>query len=171
MADMSVNALRNNLTNIARSFWYDIIFASPIGGGDSTAMEARCVSTSLPGRGVGTIKVPYKASPGVKFPGKITMGQTWPVTFVEGTDKAIFDALYGWSEAIRSAQFGTGGDDSDIKSDILVLPHDQNGDPWLKIKLVGAYVENIPDVSISWDSEAEVRFSCTFSYDYWVEVD
>jgi len=167
---MSVDSLKNNLTNPARVYLWDIIIPSPKGGGDGNSLELRCQSTMIPGRSVGEIKVPYKGTPGIKFPGKATMSQKWTATFVEGLDKKIFAALTGWAQATINARTGIGLPDVMLKSDIYLWCLKSDGKPWLKIKLVGCYVESVEDVPLTYDTEAIVVFNTTFSYDYWEEV-
>jgi len=167
---MSVDSLKNNLSNPARVYLWDIVIPNPKGGGDSNAMELRCQSTSIPSKGVGKINLPYKATAGIKFPGKITMPQAWDCTFVEGLDKKIFSALNGWSQAVSNSRTGIGLPDALLKSDIYLRCLKSDGTSWLKIKLVGCYVENVAEVPLPYDTEALLMFTCTFSYDYWEEV-
>lgn len=167
MADMSADVLRNNLTNPARTYLWEIRFSNMIGGG-SDIIEARCQSASIPGRSSHGIRIPYKGTPGIKFPGKLTMPQTWSLSFVENVDRKVFDALYGWQQAIQNARTGIGLPDVSLKTDIYLKCLNQaTGQPWLTIKLIGAWVEDIPEVALTYDANTIVHFRATFSYDRW----
>lgn len=169
MANMSSDNLRNNLNNPARLYLWDVMFTNPIGGGDAETLELRCQTATVPGRSVGEILVPFKATAGIKFPGKLTMSHNWTATFVEGIDKKVFDALHAWSQAIIDARTGIGGLDTLIKSNIYLRLTDVDGNVFMKIKLVGCYLQAVDDVPLSFETEGVVMYSATFSYDYWEE--
>jgi len=172
MADMSQDVLKNNLTNPAKGFLWEVMFVNPIGGGDADALDARCQSSSIPGRSVGEITIPYKGTPGVRFPGKLQMSHNWSVTFVESTeDRKTFNALHAWHQAIVNDRTGLGGPDPAIQSDVYLKCLDQEGTTWLTIKLVGCYVSEIGEVSLSYETNTNIVFPVTLSYDRWEKVE
>jgi len=167
MSEMSVNSLRDNLGNPARAYLWEFLCANPLGG-DTETLLLRCRSASIPGVSVGSILVPYKQTGGLKFPGKKTFSHTWACSFIEGEDRAIWDAFYAWAQAIINTETGLGA--WNIKRDLYLHLIDTDGTVSKKIKIVGAYVESQDDVSLTQDSETEVTVNITFSYDYWVEA-
>jgi len=171
MANMSIENLKNNLTNPARSYLWEVLFANPIGGGDAETMELRCQTTAIPGRSVGEILIPFKGSAGMKVPGKLTMTHLWPATFVESTDKKIFEALQAWNQAIANARTGIGTLDALLKSNIYLRLLDAQGNIYLKIKLVGCYPQSVDDVPLAFETEGVIMYTVAFSYDYWEEQD
>ena len=170
MANMSADNLKQNLSNPAKTYLWEVVFSNPIGGGDAEALELRCQSTSVPGRGVGEILVPYKNTPGIKYPGKPTVPHTWACVFIEGTDGKIFEALNAWNQAINDIRTGIGGADPLIKADIYLRLLDPPGTVFQKIKLVGCYIQDIPDTPVAYEDEANIMYSVTFSYDYWEKI-
>lgn len=166
MPEMSVDSLKNNLTNPARNYLWEVLFANPKGG-DTTTLLLRCRSTSIPGVSVGKIHIPYKQSGGIEYPGKKTFSHTWSCVFVEGEDRAMWDAFYDWTQAIIDAETGLGS--LSIKTDIYLHLINTDGTVAKKIKMVGCYVESQDDVAISQSDEGEIEISITFSYDYWVK--
>lgn len=170
MSNMSVDNFKNNLTNPARQYLWEVLFTNPIGGGNAEVLELRCQTTALPGRSVGEILVPFKATAGIKFPGKLTMSHAWPVTFVEGTDKEVFNALYAWSQAVVNARTGLGGLDVLIKSNVYLRLMDAEGEVYMKIKLVGCYPQDVAEIPLDFETEAVIMRAATFSYDYWEEA-
>lgn len=172
MADMSADVLKNNLTNPAKSFLWEVLFTNPIGGGDADALDTRCRSTSIPGRSTATIHIPYKGTPGIQVPGKLKMSHNWSVTFLENTeDRKTFDALHNWHQAIVHDRIGVGGPDPVIKSDIYLRCLDQAGSVWLSIKLIGCFPADLGEVSLSYEDNSTIVFPCTISYDRWERVD
>lgn len=170
MAKLSAEDFKNNLNNPARVYLWDVMFTNPIGGGDAEALELRCQTTAIPGRGVGEILVPFKGTAGLKFPGKLTMSHIWPATFIESTDKKVFDALYAWNQAIIDARTGIGGLDITIKANIYLRLVDATGNIYQKIRIVGCYPQDVPDVPVAFETEGVIMYAASFSYDYWEEA-
>jgi len=170
MAKMSAEDFKNNLNNPARLYLWDVMFTNPIGGGDADALELRCQTTNIPGRSVGEILVPFKATAGIKYPGKLTMSHSWPATFVESTDKKIFTALHAWNQAIMDARTGLGRPDILIKANIYLRLMDTAGTIYQKIRLVGCYVQEVADTPVAYENEGVIMYAATFSYDYWDEA-
>ena len=170
MSKMSADSLAANLTNVARKYLWEVLFSSPIGGGDAEALMLRAQSTAIPGSSFGAILVPFKQSPGVKFPGKLNMPHTWTSTFIEGTDHKIFDAVYAWKQAVVHDRLGIGGPDVAIKSDIYLNLLDQLGATTNRFKLIGSYPELMDDTPLSYDEEAALIYTVTFSYDHWERI-
>ena len=170
MANMSSDNLKNNLNNPARLYLWEVLFTNPIGGGDAESLELRCQTATLPGRSVGEILIPFKATAGIKVPGKLVMSHNWTATFVEGIDKAVFTALQAWSQTITNARTGVGGLDTLIKSNIYLRLQDVEGNVFLKIKLVGCYLQAVDDVPLAFEAEGVIMFNATFSYDFWEDI-
>jgi len=167
---MSVNNLKANLTNPARTYLWDVVIANPIGGGDTETLMLRAQSTSIPGRSQGQIAVPYKQSAGIEFPGKLAYDHTWDVTFVEGEDRKIFDSIYAWLQNVVHDVDNVGLGDPGVKSDILLQLITTKGEEWMRIKLIGCYPLRVGSVDMSYNNESIVNFSVTWSFDSWVRV-
>jgi len=168
---MSADNLKHDLSNAARVYWWDVVLSSLPGGGNRDHLEVRAQSTAIPGRSFGEILVPFKGSPGIKFPGKLTMTHIWPAVFIEGIDQEVFDAIYGWKQYVQDARTGIGSPDSLIKSDIYLRLQNAADSVIKKFKLVGCYPQAIDDVPLAYDDEAVVMYNVSFSYDYWIAED
>ena len=168
---MSVDSLKANLTNPARTYlWEMIIPALPSGIGQPDDLLVRCQSSSLPGRSFGTILVPYKQSAGINYHGKLTYSHSWTCTFIEGEDHKIHDAIHAWNQHIIDDLDNIGAGDTAIKTDIYLTLLTTKGDTYRKIRLVGCFPQDVADVDMSYDDENVVRFSVTFSYDKWEDA-
>ena len=170
MSRMGADNLGANITNLARKYLWEVMFANPIGGGDAEALMLRAQSTAIPGSSFGAILIPFKQSPGIKFPGKLTMPHTWTTTFVEGTDKKVFDAIYAWKQLVVHDRLNVGGPDIIIKSDIYLNLLSQAGVTTSRFKLVGCYPELMDDTPLSYDEETGLMYTVTFSYDRWERI-
>jgi hypothetical protein len=167
MARMSADNLKNDVSNPAKVYLWDVAFANVIGGGNRDHLEVRAQSTAIPGRSFGEILVPYMGTAGIKYPGKVTMTHIWPAVFIEGNDRETWDAVYAWMQAIQNVRTGLGGPDSLIKADIYLRLHDQNNEITNKIKLAGCYPQAVDEVPMAYEDEGNIFYNVTFSYDYW----
>jgi len=165
-----IDVLKNNLTNPARAYLFDVIFPIPMGGGDAETLMLRCQAASIPTVGVGEIKVPYKQTAGTKYHGKVTMDQTWALTFIEGEDKAIFQEFYNWIKKVVDPKSGIGTPDPDVKTDVILSLRTTADQEYLKLKLRGAWVEKIGPVDLAMDTETPIRLPVTLAYDYWEQL-
>lgn len=167
---LGVDSLKNNLTNPARSYLWDVIFPTPLGGGDTETLMIRCQSSTLPGLSFGEIKVPYKQTAGVKYHGKVQMSQSWDLSFMEGEDKAIFTEFYTWAKLVVDPKTGIGTNDPDIKTDVLLSMLTTQGTEYMKIKLRGAWIQAIKDVTLDYGTEEAIKLNITIAYDYWEQI-
>lgn len=165
---MSVNSLRNNLSNPGRVYLWEVLFPSPLEG-DTETLLLRAQTTEMPERSFGSILIPYKQTAGIKYPGKLTYPHTWDITFVEGEDRAIIQTFYDWCNRVIDDKTGVG--DLVVKTDIYLHLIDTNGNVSKKIKMSGCYPERMGNVSMDYNSEEEMKFTITFSYDVWTMAD
>lgn len=165
MSKMTIDALKTNLDNVARGYLWEVIFANPIGNGTTDTYHLRCRSTSIPGRSVGKLHVPFKQTAGIEFPGKITYSHSWTCTFIEGEDRKIFNDLNSWCNQIIDSATGMGS--TKIKTDVTLFLLNTDGTTADKIKLIGVYLQEISDTGLDYGNEGEVIISATFSYDRW----
>jgi len=172
MARMGVDNLKSNLSNVARVYLWEVLFPNVIGGGaDTETLLLRAQSTNLPQKGLGSITVPYKQTAGVVYPGKVDFADhSWEVTFVEGEDKAVFEAFYKWCEKIVSARDGIGGSVPDIKVDVQLNLLNTKGETFLGIKLIGCWVKTIGRTDLGYERDEPLKFTVTFAFDWWEEV-
>ncbi len=167
---MNTDKLKANLTTGQRTYMWEVIIPNPLGDGDSETFTLRCQSTSKPGRYFGRIPIPYKQGPGFNIPGKLRYSQTWDVTALEAEDAETHKFLYTWQQSIINDASEIGVGDAFIKRDIYLRLLSTTNEETLKIKLVGAYPENVPDIPLSMGTEDVVRYSVTFVFDKWVEA-
>ena len=167
MSISSVNSLKANLTNPARSYLWSVVFPNPIGGGNGDTLMLRCQSTSMPGRSVGNITVPFQAGADLQYPGKLKYEHTWSCTFLEGEDSAVLTAFYAWAQTIVNDDTNVGGNQADILSDIYLQMVSTNNVNYAQYRLVNCYVESIGQVELDYTTEAIIKVPITFRYNSW----
>lgn len=166
----TVDQVKNNLTNPARSYVWQAVIPRPVGGGSMEDLLMRCQSAQLPGRSVGTIDIPWQQSGGFRIPGKLKYSHTWRVTFLENEDRRTHAALYAWQQAIVNDVTNVGLGDGQIKTDAYFILQSTKDTEILRIKLVGCFVQEIGDVDVSQGEEAPLTFTVTFAFDRWEVV-
>lgn len=167
MTLMDINSLKDNLGNPARTYLWEVMFSNPLGG-DVKTLLLRCNSTTIPGVSVGTIPIPFKQTGGIVVPGKKTYSHTWSCTFVEGEDRAMWDAFYAMAQSIVDDVTGIGS--LFVKRDIYLHLINKDGTVSKKIRMIGCFVQSQDDVTMSYDDNTVVNINVTFSYDYWTEA-
>jgi len=161
---LDVSALDANLTNPAKTYLWEVVFPNPVSGNSET-LSLRCQSSSIPERSFGTIKIEYKQTAGVKYPGKVRFPQSWSLSFVEGEDRAILNAMNAWCDTIINAKTGVG--ELVVKTDIYLRLLNTDGETAATYRMKGAYPETIGEVSLAYENESDIRYPVTFSYDRW----
>jgi hypothetical protein len=161
---MSVDSLRNNLTNPARAYLWEVVIPTPLAG-ETEDYLLRAQSTSLPERSFGEILIPYKQSAGIKFPGKLTYSHTWDLTFIENEDREVLTSFYEWCNQIIDDRLNTGS--VTIKTDVYLHLLNTDGEVALRVRLMGCYPQRMSDAPLDYASEDPIRFTVTFSFDRW----
>lgn len=167
MPRMNVDNLRNDL-EVARSYMFEILFPRPIVG-DAETLMLRGTASTLPERSLGKIHVAFKQSAGVNFVGKIKYPQTLDITFLEGEDREILKTFYRWMNSIIDDKTFIGRPDFKINFYINLLNlEDEVTD---RYKVVGAWPEKLSGPPIDWNTEENIKYSVSFSYDKWLLVE
>jgi len=165
MPNMSMDALKANLTNPQRTYLWEIIIPTPVGDGEVETFQLRAQSTEIPGRSFGAIPIDYKQTPGIIVPGKAKLDHTWACTFIEGEDHKVYDAVNSWLENIVALATGIGTGDSAIKTDILLTLIATVGTTVQTIKLKGCYVAELGKLGVDYKTDGVVTYAVTFSFD------
>lgn len=170
MSQIGVDVLKNNLTNPARIYMWEVIIPNPIGGGDSDVLRVRCQSAQIPERIIGTILIPYKQTAGVNFAGKNAYTHIWEVTFIEGEDKKVHDAMYAWMQTIIDDVDGVGDGDDMIKQGIYLNLLSTKNEIDMTLKLIGAFPVRMGLIDLTYAEERAITYPITFSFDSWLRV-
>ena len=164
MAKMSADSLRNEITNPARTYLWEVIMPNPLAG-DADTWLLRAQTAEVPERAFGKIHLDYKQSAGIDFPGKLQYTHEWPVTFVEGEDRKILQDVYDAMNNIIDDRTNLG--QVSYKRDIYMNLLNQDGTIAKKIKFVGTFPLRLANVNMDYASDEPVRFTVTFNFDRW----
>jgi len=170
MPNMGIDSLKANLTNPARTYLWEVLVPVPIGDGDSEIFTIRAQSSEIPSRSYGEIQIQYKQTPGIKVAGKLQYDQSWSCTFVEGEDKKVFDALQSWQQQVVDNKAGTGAGDPNYKADVYITTIKTDGDIYMKLKLKGAWVQEVAKVSLDYSNNETIKYNVTFAFDRWEDA-
>jgi hypothetical protein len=164
---MSAEALKNELTNPARPYLWEVVIPDPPSG-TIDLWRLRCQTAAQPGRSFGSFLIPFKATGGIKYNGKLTYSHTLEMTFIENEDRETFEALYEWCQDIVHDSEGIGSGDAEIKRDIYITLLNTAGAINKTIKLIGCWPENVADNPlVSEEGTGGMPFTVTMAYDRW----
>jgi len=146
---------------------------TPIGlFGINDPVKIRTTDVDVPAFSVGTYTVDYKSQTFTKPSGKITTPNEFSFTMRLDKYWVLYEGLYAWFSFIADSETGAMaedvgaiGGDSDIRTDITVIPIDSNGvvtgRGW---KFHGAYPTNIPGFSFSMANGEPITIAPTFNF-------
>lgn len=147
--------------------WEFIIPQVPAAAGavpESLTFRAR--STVWPGRQVGKAIRHFKGHR-TGHPTKNMFPMSMPVTFEEGMNGVVLQAMRNWFNAWLNEKDGSGSSDETVKVDAFVRLLDHQQQVVAQGHVFGFFVENMPDVPLSYEADALLQISVTFGYDYW----
>jgi len=165
MAEFGTDSLKANLTNPQREYLWEVLIPTPVGDGETTTFQIRAQSSQVPGRRNPEILIPYKQTAGVVVAGKLTYDHEWTCTFVEGEDKAVYDAIYSWQQNIVNDVTGIGVGDPLYKTDMYITLLTTAGGESLRLKLKGAWVKVLSPAELNYGGDDVVKYSVTFAFD------
>ena len=134
-------------------------------------LSLRTTDVDIPGFEVGTYTVDYKSQTFTKPSGKITTPNEFSFTIRLDKYWVLYEALYAWYSFIADNETGAMAEDvgaiggnSDIRTDVSVLPIDSNGvltgRGW---KMHKAYPTSIPGFSFSQASGEPITINVTMN--------
>lgn len=152
----------------AKSYlWEFIIPQVPAAAGAvSEALALRARVTAWPGRQVGTALRHFKGHR-TKHPTRNMFPMTLPVTFEEGMNGVVLQTLRNWFNAWLSEKDGSSQGESAVVVDAIVRVLDHQNEVVAQGHIYGFFVENMPDVPLSYEADTLLQVPVTFGYSYW----
>jgi hypothetical protein len=181
MANFSIEGRLKGLKDIERNWLFELVIpdANKLTGGIASDEDLiiRCKTAVIPGRGLDTVESNFA---GMKqlFPMKPTFSNSFSVEMEETEDQKITKSLYAWRQLMfdvdpGSAKAGVSSyaTKRDACKDIFLLVYKYDGSIMeKKYKFVNAFPSGVEDVAMGYASNEAVKYSVTFSYDYWLLV-
>lgn len=168
-----------NSPDIVRTYYWEVIIpdigtvSDTIKDPDELMFRAR--SVTLPGRGVEVIESNYM---GMRqfFPGRVNFTHTMSIRLEETEDQVVSLALYEWANRIfdvrtnsPSGGFSQTNKKRDVAKDVILRLMGYNGEPLQKAyRLINAFIENVEDIELSYETNDKVVIPITLRYDFWV---
>lgn len=147
--------------------WEFIIPQVPAAAGAaSQALAFRARVTAWPGRVVGTAMRFFKGHR-TKHPTKNLFPMILPVTFEEGMNGIVLQVLRNWFNAWLNEKDGSSQGESAVKVDAIVRILDHQDQVVAQGHIFGFFVENMPDVPLSYEADGLLQIQVSFGYDYW----
>ena len=160
----NVSDFRANTRDLARQYQFQvaIIFPSDVGG-TADAVNILAQSSTIPGREVEALDVPfmgaqYKLAAGVTYP-------DWEVSFRIDDNYDVYKKFRAWSELIKGTQTNIASFPAQYKTDPELYQLDGAGNKLTKITLKGAFPTTIGDVDLDMAANDIQLLSVTFAYD------
>ena len=122
------------------------------------------MTTSIPGALIEQVAVNLRAVE-LRYAGRENFSHQLTVTLHETRDVGTRDMLRRWQKLARDNRTNSGSYKTVYSTSIELVLYDDIPLEVKRIKLIGAWVENLDDSSLDTASGA-VSVSCTFSYDY-----
>lgn len=165
--ELSIDAIKSNLTDPLRTYLWEMMIPNVPGGGDVDAVRLRCVSSAIPNVASEEIVVDWRAMR-FRIAGKLNYSHTITMTFLESADRKILDAFYNWRKLVTNPETGAGVAPSEYKTDIYISLLNTKGEEVVKIKLMGCYPQEMGEIALDMATNEIIRPTVTFSYDRWV---
>lgn len=156
------------LSGSLKQYLWELVIPSVPGAADAAgnALSLRCRNVQIPGFTIAKVFSHFKGHR-IPRPSKPTFPTTLEVTFEEGLDLAVINAMAAWRAAWLNEETGVGSSESAIQVDCFlnILDHGNNIVGTFTLKKM--WPEVVPDIANAYESEALVTPSVTFCYDRW----
>ena len=161
---------RTSLQNImalpdAASTWNFALFFPTIPGSNMTDLTFRVMSTSIPASKVEPMEIQLAGVKKVEA-GRAMYDGTFQVTFLETVDYADYLALRKWRDYTRSWKRNSGTSFNQYAINLELDVFDNAGAVSQTFILVGAWLNDIADISLNGGESAAVNLQATFSFQY-----
>lgn len=147
-----------------RPYNFDLIIPNIPGGGDGNAMRIHLVNTSIPGFSSEVFSTKHHGFE-IKHVGRGTFPRTLPVTYVEDSNLTILNSLRRWHRFQWEPNTGIQVPQALYKTDGFLKLLDSDKSTKATYKLVGMFIQSVPDTAMGQSDSGPVNISVTFSYD------
>lgn len=156
------------LTTPAKQYLWEFIIplVPAAAGAASENLAFRARSTVWPGRQI-TKAISHFKGHRIGHPGKNQFPMTMPVTFEEGMDASVLQAIIGWFNAWLNEKDGSSQGESAVKVDAIIRLLNHSQAVIAQGHMFGFYVENMSDNPLAYESEGLLNTPVQFGYDYW----
>ena len=132
-------------------------------------LDFLCKATSLPGKSIGIIEVPYLADT-VKIAGD-NQFEDWQITVLADEDFVIRQQIIDWMEEIKKSDDAAGQDDLTYfrTATVAHLNRDNTQNGNAMYKFYNMWPSSIDPVDLVFDSkDTIIEYGVTFSFSHWL---
>ena len=147
--------------------WEIQVVRAPSGVNLPENLRFRARTCSIPGKSFDTIEIQYKWMTW-RVHGREAGDKTVEVTFWEGVDMAVYNALDGWRKAVGDWLTGKQKTKADVSGDIQIQLQNSEEKPVKTFVLRNAYLQDLAAIDLSYDTSGVVEVRATFVWD-WIE--
>jgi len=131
---------------------------------DTTELQLRIVSTSLPTLQIAPLDVSYGGLPEVRYAGRATFDKQWQTMIVEGLTGRTYLGLSEWSRLCFDPETGVQIPSPDNWGSALVGPNSVDNTPVFQNKLVGLWPIIRPGMQFASADSNIAPLSCIWAY-------
>jgi hypothetical protein len=170
-------------SGVARTNLFDVVITPPkMMNGNKTVNKISLYAegASVTGRSIQTADLKrYGIGPQEKIPYSMQYNDI-TLTFIGDGKGEVYKFFYNWMQGIVRGDSGVTTYDtekdgngktsyevefkSNYATNIIVTTYNEQGDPVLYTRLIGAFPISVPDISLSWSDSGMMQFSVTFAY-------
>ena len=154
-----------SLPDAAQSWNFDLFFPIIPGVGDARNLTYKCKGTTIPGSKIEQVLIELHGTQKAEA-GRAVYDHTFNATFLETVDYATYLGFRGWRDYMRSWKNNTGANSAGYKVNLELDVYDNAGEVSQTFILVGCFVMDINEVSLSGSESNAVEMSLSFSFDY-----
>jgi len=158
--------------SLQRSYQFRIIFPAlgiglDLGSNDMKNATVLVKSSKCPSKNIAAIDVPYAANQ-LKLPGNVTYPD-WTCTFRVDTKLGVYNAMYQWSEQVRSSDTNILSAPATYKKEVTLQQlngENPSGEEAVgEYTLLGAWPITIGEINLDTTTSDVQEFQVTFAYD------
>ncbi len=147
--------------------WRVQITRAPAGVGLNEGLQFRARTTRVPEKSFDTIEIPYRWYRWF-VQGREAMDKTVELTFWEGVDAAVYNALDAWRKAVADWSTGMQGRKSDVTGEVQLQLLDGQDNVVKTFTLKNAMLVALEAIELTYEDSRTVDITARFVYD-WIE--
>lgn len=163
MATTDKKQLRKALGQAQRGNKFQLRFPAEFQG-ENEELTYLVTSTSIPSKGIGTIRIPYMGV-FINLPGDLEVAGTWTVTFKLDDKSAAFKAIHSWVTGVLDSPTNTRSSIDEIMKDIDINLLNVNLAATSTFRLQDVFPTEMGDIVLSHEDENSIAtWTVTFAY-------
>jgi uncharacterized protein YjbJ (UPF0337 family) len=148
--------------------WEVLITRAPAGVGFADGLKFRAKEVDIPGREFDDININYKWM-NWKVSGRESENKEGSMTFWEGIDHAVRDALMNWAKVVGDWATGQQGTKQEVSGEIQVSLMDGKDQTVKTVVFKNVMVNKFDSQTVNYDASNTLEYKCSFTYDWFEE--